>query len=850
MTKRIAYHTPLIGSAAILGLLFLMTTLHWSHALLLIAVFVFFNAFIVLGAHQRFFLGGLIRTLAFISFAFMTIAYFIANYFTGDGITFDVLTHLNRHSFSAAFYTFENYQKAGLLLVALFIAIYFLAEQHQATDPANKYKFIYSACLVLMLVLHPFAVTSANLLYKLTTAESPRFVLQTIDESYYSDDRINQVRQEIGKLPNVLMIYLESLERTYFDSRYYENLMTELEDLSKQALDFTDVRMTWGATHTIAGMIASLCGVPINSPTGGLEQSGNSDVYMPKAQCLGDITKKLGYHNIFYQGAYLSFTNKGGFMRSHGFAEVKGRKELHDSSLDKTHYGPWGLHDDVLLNKVEDRLDELMESGSNDPFFFNMLTLDTHDAFGKNRFSEWCTENDFDEYADADHKIQHAVYCSDKLLGAFIKRIKDKWGDDLLIVMVNDHAAYPFNVGKRLKKAEKSNHRRLLFSFFDKDKKPHTITRSFTSLDLGATILGYITNNRLNTIGLGSNALDETKPNLLEQQGESQLNSLLQTSNIEIGKKLWQMPSFNDSEIVIDLPSKKLKVEDNIYSLPVALLLDRNGKIIDFYGEKASKNIAMLKVSPRMIWVDQCTNMNGLIKNKYKDDEICLLAGNLGSKEYFSSTINESTTLRYQDYAKFFDKKTDDNLLNDRLYKQLLSRNPETIIEYLPADSIGEFAMIDVHSTMSVKARLFHYSTSPTMAQRLTLQGLKRNKFGYPTGNGFYLFAIEDGIINLIYHWETCSNKSYMSADDVLAKHKDSSAFILVSARQVKCESDDIAQYFDGSPFQSAASVKSIQPYAGYWERDAKKAYELKGRRKGNIKLRLINRELVEKKIH
>ncbi len=849
MIKRIVNQTPLIGSAIILGFLFSMTTLNWPHALLLVIVFALFNAFIAYGTHQRSFLRNFVRIIAYIAFAFMTIAYFVANYFTSEGITFDVLTHLNSHSFSAAFYSFENYQKAGLLLIVLFIVIFFSTKQHRTTRWAGKQKLIYSVCLILMLALHPFAITSANLIYRLTNSNSSELVLQTIDDNYYSDQQIRQAKQAISALPNVLLIYLESLERTYFDSRYYENLMTELEDLSKQALDFTDVRMTWGATHTIAGMIASLCGVPINSPAGGLEQSGNSDVYMPKAQCLGDITKKLGYYNIFYQGAYLSFTNKGGFLRSHGFDEVNGRKELYDPGSNESHYGPWGLHDDKLLQKVEGRLDELMETGTQDPFFFTMLTLDTHDAFGENRVSNWCIENNFTNYPDADHKIQHAVYCSEKLLARFIKRVKEKWGDELVIIMMNDHAAYPFNVGKRLKEADKQNHRRLLFSIFDGDRKPETMSRRFSSLDLGATVLGYITGNKLNRIGLGTSALDP-RPNLIEQQGEAKLNAMLQTSNLSIGKKLWQMPSFKHRAIEINLSSKTMVIDENVYSIPTALVLDKHSKIIDFYGKEAAKNIALLKVSPRVVWVDQCINMNGLVGNSNNEDEICLLAGNLGNQNYYSSSIKESTTLHYQDYATFLEKKTDPGLLNDRLYKQLLSQNNDTLIEYLPADSIGKYAIVDIHSTMSVKASLFHYTTLPTMAQRLTLKGLKRNKFGYPSGNGFYLFDIKDGIVNQIYHWKTCINKKdYLTVDEVIAQHKHSRSFILVSARQVKCESDNIKQYFDNSPFQSAGSVLSIQPYVGYWNRKAKKAFEIKGPIKSNVKLRLINDELLNKKM-
>ncbi len=826
-----------------------MSSLHWSHIAMLAASLFLFTAFARHERHRRLSISGLTNSLLFFIFALLTTLFYIANFFTGDGITFDVLSHLNGHSFSAAMYAFETYQKIALLIFALFIIIFIAAPRTQTVKATRNW--IYIAGILLMFCLHPFVTSSASLFYQLGMSEPSEVTLQTLENNHLSDDLIEQARQTIDTPPNVLLIYLESMERTYFDNRYYSGLMTDLEDLSKEALDFTDARMPWGATHTIAGMIASLCGVPINAPRGGSHQSGGSDVYMPKAQCLGDITRKLGYYNLFYQGAKLDFSNKGGFMRSHSFDEVKGRHELQQDTDAKNNIGPWGLHDDALLERVETRLDKLFSASTKTPFFFTMLTLDTHDAFGKNRVSKWCQENAVDSYAEADHKIQHAVYCSDKLMSQFIRRIKNKWGENLLIIMINDHAAYPFNVGKKLKIAQESDDRRLLFSFLDSDAPPKTISRSLSSLDLGATILGYITDNKLNTIGLGFNAFDNQNSNLLEQQGMAALNKSLQSSNFPMGKLLWEMPSFKDSDITIDTPANSLTIADSKYALPVALILDENGKIIDFYGKDVQNKMALLKVSPRLVWAGKCKHIDGMVDIPGEADDTCLFIGNLSREKYVVSVLTAPRTIKYQNYENLLQGQGDLNLLNDRLYKQNNRKNHLSNVDFVAAESTGSFAVIDAFSTMSVVTSMLSYTAFPTMSERLTLQRRNRNHYGYPNGNGFYLFEVNDGLVEQIYHWQTCSdNKSFEPIDQVLKRHKDSQAFILTSARQVKCEDDNLGPYFNNSPFHSAASIQAQQPYIAYWDKTQEKAHEISGPVTGNIQLRLINSKLLKQKPH
>jgi len=703
---------------------------------------------------------------------------------------------------------------------------------------------------VLMFGLHPFSTSTGQLLYKLNNSEYSEMVVELVDANRLSNKEIQAAKINPNDLPNVLMIYLESLERTYFDDRYYENLLTGLERLTLQGEDFTEVTMPWGATHTIAGMVASLCGVPINTPRGGKHQHGDSDVYMPQAQCLNDVTKSLGYDNIFYQGARLNFSNKGGFMRAHGYEEVKGFAALKDKNLPKSGIGPWGLHDDILIEKVNQRLEELLRDKTRKPFFFTMLTLDTHDAFGKGRYSKWCTTKGVDNYVNADHKVQHAVYCSDKLISEFIKDVLEKWGEDLIVIMMSDHAAYPFNMGDKLKKAENQNHRKLIFTIFDSDKKPAIHQKQLSTLDLGATILGYITNNKLNNIGLGVSGYKTSSKTLVEQLGQDRLDAALQSSNLQLGKALWAMPSFAESDINIDPKKKSVTIASNRYAMPVALMLDKSGSIVDFYGKDAHQKMALLKVSPRLVWIAQCKYIKETFETEGADNDICLVVGNLHNKAYYSDIATNSTALKYEDYRSFLDEDPGSegmDLANQRLYQNTNSESVFEVVKITPSKTVGEFAIVDISSTMNMSANLVHHTTFPTMKERLNLEKRKINQFGYPSDDGLYLLEISEGNVNVLYHWKTCAGKNakdFGSINNLLEKHKNSPALILTSARRVKCDEDDLRPYFSNSPFELAASLKHSQPYIAYLEMKESVSISVVGQPGENIKLRLINKEL------
>ncbi|REN02649.1 phosphoglycerol transferase I, partial [Mycobacterium tuberculosis] len=48
--------------------------------------------------------------------------------------------------------------------------------------------------------------------------------------------------------------------------------------------------------------------------------------------------------------------------------------------ITRAHFSPWGVHDDVLLDKAYDRFVQLSRKG--EPFMLTTLTMDTHHPAG------------------------------------------------------------------------------------------------------------------------------------------------------------------------------------------------------------------------------------------------------------------------------------------------------------------------------------------------------------------------------------------------------------------------------------------------------------------------------------
>lgn len=235
---------------------------------------------------------------------------------------------------------------------------------------------------------------------------------------------------------NLVWIYMESLERTYWGPKVFPGLTPNLDDLRKQGLDFSGFETFAGANYTMAGLFSSQCGVPLfSSPFAELDAVAGNDTdvstFHPRIACFGDVLHKAGYTQVYMGGAPIEFSNKGLFFKLHGYDQVLGLNELEAQAGGKLPESGWGLYDNVLFNLALNRYREL-EAGRK-PFNLSMLTLDTHPPHGR-------PSPDCPKYAASSNSMLQAVHCTDYLIGKFIDALSKEPGwKNTVVVIMSDH---------------------------------------------------------------------------------------------------------------------------------------------------------------------------------------------------------------------------------------------------------------------------------------------------------------------------------------------------------------------------------------------------------------------------
>ncbi len=280
---------------------------------------------------------------------------------------------------------------------------------------------------------------------------------------------------------NLLLIYLEGLERVYLEKGHFKGLTPNIDAWLEQAYVYTGLAQTPGTEWTIAGMVASQCGTPLLHGDSLIDGNEIMKIgFLSKASCLGDVLDSAGYEQVYLGGASKKFAGKGDFLESHGYGSVNGYDELQGQLQDPGERSGWGIYDDSLFRIAGGRFRHLAESGR--PFNLTLLTLDTHHPDGFP--SPSCMP-----YSHADNSMLDAVYCTDQLLGSFLTEISTHPAyADTLVVLVSDHLAmrnqaqdyYPPDYD-----------RKLLFAFLNLDKRGEN-SQHGTHMDMAPSILSAL----------------------------------------------------------------------------------------------------------------------------------------------------------------------------------------------------------------------------------------------------------------------------------------------------------------------------------------------------------------------
>jgi phosphoglycerol transferase len=284
-----------------------------------------------------------------------------------------------------------------------------------------------------------------------------------------------------GKPKSLVIIYVESLESTYQDKALFgRDLVAPLTRLQHRYLSYDTYPQVAGAHWTIAGIVATQCGVPLKvsllpSPE---DPRQHLRSFLPRATCLGDILRARGYENVFMNGPDLDFADVGTFLKDHGYSRIYGAKEWIQAGEPRDKMTEWGLRDDRLLVRARTELTQLVATGR--PFNLTILTVDTHGPDGI--LSDECRRRSVKDFPGI-------VTCTADQIAEFVNFIVGRgWLDQVSVVVQGDHIAMENPIYDALESSKK----RTLFNLIVSQPVEAKLSDGIDHFDMFPTMLELI----------------------------------------------------------------------------------------------------------------------------------------------------------------------------------------------------------------------------------------------------------------------------------------------------------------------------------------------------------------------
>jgi phosphoglycerol transferase len=259
-----------------------------------------------------------------------------------------------------------------------------------------------------------------------------KYVTADFGPDYFGANYVRPASVTINahKPKNLVLIYVESLEQGYSDRAVFgRDLLAPLTNL--QGTSFPSYQQVPGTGWTIAAMVATQCGVPLERVTifDGNTQGRMMDSFLKNAVCLTDLLAQRGYRNVFMGGAATAFAGKDKFLNQHHYHEVYGREDWLKNGAQASDMNGWGLYDADLFARAKAKLREL--SASHEKFNLTLLTVDTHEPEG--HLSANCARRGFSGF-------EGVVSCTALDVADFVRYARDNgYLEDTNIVILGDH---------------------------------------------------------------------------------------------------------------------------------------------------------------------------------------------------------------------------------------------------------------------------------------------------------------------------------------------------------------------------------------------------------------------------
>lgn len=311
-----------------------------------------------------------------------------------------------------------------------------------------------------------------------------------------TDQYFNHYSEEFKKpkiKKNLVMIYVESLENTFGEKEIFNNnLNAPLDDIfAKPAFE---MHQLGGTNWTMAGLVASQCGVPLATFLGNAV-GAYTDEMLGNLTCLGDILHEYGYFQSFLVGTDVKFSGMDKFYRSHEYDSVRGQFELADLYVDQKRTG-WGagLQDDTLIDIAFDEILSLNKLER--PFNVTVVLTDNHATDGY--LSPRCETQGFAR------QLHEVVHCTNATVKKLIKKLKqENILDNTVVVVMGDHlfmGEFPEELNGYT--------RNIYFNFLSTDAtQTNPNIKKITHFDVYPTLLSLVTGIEYPVLHLGVNLL-------------------------------------------------------------------------------------------------------------------------------------------------------------------------------------------------------------------------------------------------------------------------------------------------------------------------------------------------------
>jgi len=339
--------------------------------------------------------------------------------------------------------------------------------------------------------------------------------------------------------PDIIMIYLEGIERGFADVDIYGDLFAPLEKYEKIGISFTGVTQVAGTGWSLAGLVATMCGVP-TVPVGLAAKNNFTEQvdFMPDMTCFGDVLARAGYQNKFVKGDRKEFAGIGNFLAAHGFSEIIDRSVIEtlvsSDEIAAADADGWVLDDELTFDVAFDVYSKAITDPK--PLLLAVTSFGPHG--GSAIVSRGCSETGQAVLAP---DLARSVACTLSDMERFLERVQQIRNDrPTMLVLLSDHLNHSNVMNSSQDIAER--HNTFILNAWDYaplvEVDAIDQSKRASMLDVYPTLLAYAGLAPADaTAGLGRSLFGPGK-NLVERYGLDALNVNI-FPNRELSAAIW-----------------------------------------------------------------------------------------------------------------------------------------------------------------------------------------------------------------------------------------------------------------------------------------------------------------------